>query len=415
MPILLEKNLTKFYYIVTKIYDKGVIVMNYRKRAEEIFDYVQGIRRQLHSWAEIGFDLPKTVALVDKELSEMGIPHYPVGKSGICAILGKGEKCVLLRADMDALPMKETTGLPFAATGEGTHSCGHDCHTAMLLGAAKLLKEDEDKLDGVVKLMFQPAEELLQGAVDMIENGILENPKPDVAFAAHVSVGQPGTTVGRVTYSSGPALYSGDAVKIRVYGKNAHGAAAFMGVDAINIAAHIVVALNEIISREIPLDEHSVVLVGKIAGGDSVNTTAGYAELDVSIRAQTEEKRNFLKQRVKEISEGVALTFRGKAEVDFVYGMAPLYCDPQTAADGHRYVESLGYEPVCVPCMGGTEDFTAVANIIPSVMLNLGAGSLEEGHLCSMHNAGMIVNEDVLPTGVAIYCQCATQWLKENA
>ena len=389
--------------------------MNYRKRAEEIFDYVQGIRRQLHSWAEIGFDLPKTVALVDKELTEMGIPHYPVGKSGICAILGKGEKCVLLRADMDALPMKETSGLPFAATGEGTHSCGHDCHTAMLLGAAKLLKEDEDQLNGVVKLMFQPAEELLQGALDMVENGILENPKPDVAFASHILVGQPGSVVGRVTYSSGPALYSGDAVKIRVYGKNAHGATAFMGVDAINIAAHIVVALNEIISREIPLDEHSVVLVGKIAGGDSVNTTAGYAELDVSIRAQTEEKRNFLKQRVKEISEGVALTFRGKAEVDFVYGMAPLYCDPQTAADGHRYVESLGYEPVCVPCMGGTEDFTAVANIIPSVMLNIGAGSLEEGHTCSMHNAGMIVNEDVLPTGVAIYCQCATQWLKENA
>ena len=389
--------------------------MNYRKRAEEIFDYVQSIRRQLHSWAEIGFDLPKTVALVDKELTEMGIPHYPVGKSGICAILGKGEKCVLLRADMDALPMKETSGLPFAATGEGTHSCGHDCHTAMLLGAAKLLKEDEDQLNGVVKLMFQPAEELLQGALDMVENGILENPKPDVAFASHILVGQPGSVVGRVTYSSGPALYSGDAVKIRVYGKNAHGATAFMGVDAINIAAHIVVALNEIISREIPLDEHSVVLVGKIAGGDSVNTTAGYAELDVSIRAQTEEKRNFLKQRVKEISEGVALTFRGKAEVDFVYGMAPLYCDPQTAADGHRYVESLGYEPVCVPCMGGTEDFTAVANIIPSVMLNIGAGSLEEGHTFSMHNAGMIVNEDVLPTGVAIYCQCATQWLEENA
>ena len=389
--------------------------MNYRKRAEEIFDYVQGIRRQLHTWAEVGFDLPETVALVDKELTEMGIPHYPVGKSGICAILGKGEKCVLLRADMDALPMKETTGLPYASQGEGTHSCGHDCHTAMLLGAAKLLKEDEDKLNGVVKLMFQPAEELLQGAVDMIENGILENPKPDVAFATHISVGQPGTTVGRVTYSSGPALYSGDAVKIRVYGKNAHGAAAYMGVDAINIAAHIVVALNEIISREIPLDEHSVVLVGKIAGGDSVNTTAGYAELDVSIRAQTEEKRSFLKQRVKEISEGIAATFRGRAEVDFVYGMAPLYCDPQTAADAHRYVESLGYTPVCVPCMGGTEDFTAVANIIPSVMLNLGAGSIEEGHICSMHNAGMVANEDVLPTGVAIYCQCATQWLKENA
>ena len=389
--------------------------MDYRKRAEEIFDYVQGIRRQLHTWAEIGFDLPKTVALVDSELSKMGIPHYPVGKSGICAILGKGEKCVLLRADMDALPMKETTGLPYASQGEGTHSCGHDCHAAMLLGAAKLLKENEENLKGTVKLMFQPAEELLQGALDMVENGILENPKPDVAFANHISVGQPGSTVGRITYSSGPALYSGDAVKIRVYGKNAHGATAFMGVDAINIAAHIVVALNEIISREIPMDDHSVVLVGKISGGDTVNTTAGYAELDVSIRAQTEEKRSFLKQRVKEISEGIALTFRGRAEVDFVYGMAPLYCDPQTAADAHRYVEGIGYTPVCVPCMGGTEDFTAVANIIPSVLLNLGAGSVEEGHICSMHNAGMIANEDVLPTGVAIYCQCATQWLEENA
>ena len=389
--------------------------MDYRKRAEEIFDYVQGIRRQLHTWAEIGFDLPKTVALVDSELTKMGIPHYPVGKSGICAILGKGEKCVLLRADMDALPMKETTGLPYASQGEGTHSCGHDCHAAMLLGAAKLLKENEENLKGTVKLMFQPAEELLQGALDMVENGILENPKPDVAFANHISVGQPGSTVGRITYSSGPALYSGDAVKIRVYGKNAHGATAFMGVDAINIASHIVVALNEIISREIPLDDHSVVLVGKIAGGDTVNTTAGYAELDVSIRAQTEEKRSFLKQRVKEISEGIALTFRGRAEVDFVYGMAPLYCDPQTAADAHRYVEDLGYTPVCVPCVGGTEDFTAVANIIPSVLLNLGAGSVEEGHICSMHNAGMIANEDVLPTGVAIYCQCATQWLEENA
>ena len=388
--------------------------MNYRKRAEEIFDYVQSIRRQLHSWGEVGFDLPQTVALIDSELSKMGIPHYPVGKAGICAIIGKGEKCVLLRADMDALPMDETTGLPYASTSGGTHSCGHDCHAAMLLGAAKLLKEDEDKLNGTIKLMFQPAEELLAGAVDMIENGILENPKPDVAFATHVSVGQPGTTVGRVTYSSGPALYSGDAVKISVYGKNAHGSAAYMGVDAINIAAHIVVALNEIISREIPLDEHSVVLVGKISGGDTVNTTAGYAELEVSLRAQTEEKRNFLKKRVKEISEGIAATFRGRAEVEFVYGMAPLYCDPKTAADADRYVAQLGYTPVCVPCAGGTEDFTAVANIIPSVMLNLGAGSIEEGHMCSMHNPGMIVNEDVLPTGVAIYCQCAAQWLEEN-
>lgn len=388
--------------------------MDYRKRAEEIFDYVQDLRRRVHSWAEIGFDLPKTVRLVNSELDKMGIEHYPVGKAGVCAVIGKGEKCVLLRADMDALPMKETTGLPFASCGEGTHSCGHDCHTAMLLGAAKLLKEDEENLKGRVKLMFQPAEELLAGALDMIENGILENPKPDVAFATHIATGMPGSSVGTVRYSRGAALYSGDAIKIEVIGKASHGSTAYMGVDAINIAAHIVLALNEIISREIPSDEHSVVLVGKISGGDTVNTTAGTAVLEVSVRAQTNEKREFLKKRVKEISEGIALSFRGKANVEFVYGMPPLYCDENTADAAHRYVESLGYKAQCTPCANGTEDFTAVAQLIPSVMLNLGSGSLEEGHVCSMHNPGMNADEGVLPVGVAVYCQCAAKWLEEN-
>ena len=138
--------------------------MNYRKRAEEIFDYVQGIRRQIHTWAEIGFDLPKTVALVDSELTKMGIPHYPVGKSGICAILGKGEKCVLLRADMDALPMKEETGAEYASVYDNAmHSCGHDAHAAMLLGVGKSLWEIKDEIPGKILLGFQVAEENLKG------------------------------------------------------------------------------------------------------------------------------------------------------------------------------------------------------------------------------------------------------------
>lgn len=389
--------------------------MDYCERAKEIFDYVQNLRRTIHTWAEIGFELPNTVALVEKELTDMGIEHYRVGKSGICGIVGKGEKCVLLRADMDALPMKETTGLPFASCGIGTHSCGHDCHTAMLLGAAKLLKENESNLKGTVKLMFQPAEEELAGALDMIENGILENPKPDVAFATHVMVGLEGSSVGTVRYSKGTALYSGDAIKIDITGKAAHGSSSYLGVDAINIAAHIIVALNEIISREIPSDEHSVVLVGKMYGGDTVNTTAGTATLEVSVRAQTQEKRDFLKKRVKEISESVATTFRGKADVQFVYGMPPLYCDEKVAEAADKYIVQLGYQPICVPTSNGTEDFTAVAQLIPSVMLNLGAGSIEEGSIYTLHNPSMIVDEKVLPVGVAVYCQCATEWLKENS
>lgn len=388
--------------------------MDYRKRAEEISEYVTDIRRRVHSWAEVGFDLPKTVALVEEELTKMGIEHHRVGKAGVCGIIGKGGKCVLLRADMDALPMKETTGLPFASTGIGTHSCGHDSHTAMLLGAAKLLKENEANLKGTVKLMFQPAEELLQGALDMIDNGILDNPNVDVAFGAHVAMAQPGTTVGTVRYSSGPALYSGDAIKIEVYGKQSHGSAPNQGIDAINIAAHIVISLNEILSREISMQDSAVVLVGKISGGDTVNTTAGYAELEVSVRAQTDEMRSFLKNRVKEISESVAKTFRGEAKVIFVYGMAPLVCDEKVASDADRYIRQLGFEPICVPCTGGTEDFTAVAQLRPAVMLNLGAGSLEEGYTCGGHNPGMVIDEKVFPVGVAVYCQCATQWLEEN-
>lgn len=388
--------------------------MDYRKNAEDIFEYVRNLRRSIHTLAETGFDLSKTVEIVEKELTNMGVEYYRVGKSGICGIIGHGEKCVLLRADMDALPMKETTGLSFASKGNGTHSCGHDCHTAMLLGAAKLLKENEENLKGTVKLMFQPAEEILAGAKNMIENGILENPKPDVAFATHVMVALPISTVGNIMYSSGAAMYSGDAIKIDITGKSAHGASSYLGVDAINIAAHIIVALNEIISREIPSDEHSVVLVGKVSGGDTVNTTAGKATIEVSVRAQTEEKREFLKNRVKEISEGIANTFRGKADVQFVYGIPPLYCDENVAACADKYIKEMGYNPVCIPTANGTEDFTAVARLVPSVMLNLGAGSTEEGYSCSLHNSSMVVDENVLPVGVATYCQCATRWLEEN-
>ena len=389
--------------------------MDYRKRAEEIFDYVQNLRRTIHGWAEIGFDVPKTKALVERELTSMGIEHYNVGKAGVCAIIGKGEKCVLLRADMDALPMKETTGLPFASCGNGTHSCGHDCHTSMLLGAAKLLKENEENLKGTVKLMFQPAEEILAGSLDMIEGGILENPKPDVAFATHIMIAMPGSSVGVVKYCSGTGMYSGDAIKIEITGKAAHGSTPYLGVDAINIAAHIIVALNEIISREIPSDEHSVVLVGKMSGGDTVNTTAGKAVLEVSVRAQTQEKREFLKKRVKEISEGIAATYRGKADVEFVYGVPPLMCDPTVAARGAKYVEELGYKAELIPTLNGSEDFTAVAQLVPAVMLNLGCGSIEEGYEYSLHNPSMSPNEGVLPVGVSVYCQCATRWLEEHS
>lgn len=389
----------------------------YYERALEIQDEIISNRRKFHSFAELGFDLPQTVALVTQELRSYGYEPQMVGRSGITCTVGHGGKVILIRGDMDALPMAEETGLPFAATNGHCHSCGHDCHTAMLLAAAKLLKEKENTLKGTVKFMFQPAEELLGGAKDMIENGILENPKVDVGFGIHVAVGREGSSVGNVFYSRGPANFSGDMIRIAITGRDAHGSRPDRGIDAINIAAHTVIALQEILAREIPCTENSVLLVGKIEGGTSCNTVAGKAVLECSVRTTDQEKRDFLKRRVKEIAESTARTFRGEALVEYVYGMPPMVNDEAFSDEiGSYCAELLSQEHVhVVPTSNGTEDFTAVAAQIPTTFLMLGAGSLEEGHEFGGHHPKMMVDERALPVGAALYAHAASRYLENNA
>lgn len=387
-------------------YEKAVLINN------EIINN----RRTLHSYAETGFNLPNTFDFVMEKLKSYGLEPRQSGKAGIECAIGKVGSIILLRADMDALPMKESTNLEFQATNGNCHSCGHDCHTAMLLGAAKLLKENESNLKGTVKFMFQPAEEILAGAKDMIDDGILENPKVDAAIGLHVMVGNDVSETGKIFYSRGTALFSGDAIRIEVKGKNAHGSTPEKGIDAINIAAHIVISLQEIISREIPCQDNSVIIVGKISGGDTVNTLAGSAVLEVSVRTMTEEKRSYLKNRVKEVSEFVARTFRGEAIVDFLYGIGPLVNDIGLSDEISAYCkEMLGENNVKeVPASSGSEDFTEVAVRVPAVMLYLGAGSIKEGHEFTMHNPGMVVNEDVLSIGAALYAHCAESYLNNH-
>lgn len=390
-------------------------MIDYLKQAKNIESEIIANRRTIHTFAEIGFQLDKTVEYVEAKLKEYGLEPKRSGKAGVTALVGKPGNTILLRADMDALPMKEETGLEFASETGNCHSCGHDCHTAMLLGAAKLLKDNEDELDGTVKLMFQPAEELLAGAVDMIGAGILEDPKVDAALAIHIYVGNELSRSGTVAYAKGPALFSGDAIKITIKGQNAHGSTPEKGIDAINIAAHTVIALQEIIARETSCMENSVVLVGKIYGGDTVNTLAGNAVLEVSVRATTQDNREFLIQRIRAIAESVAGTFRGEAIVEHQYGMGPLYNDPALSEDMAGYCEELLGEGTTlrIPLAVGTEDFTSIASRVPSVMLNLGMGSIDEGYTYSMHNPSMVVNEEVLHKGAAIYAYGAMRYLKK--
>ena len=383
--------------------------------SEELKKEIIENRRELHKRAEIGFDLPETRAYVAKKLREYGYEPVELG-GGITCTVGAGGKTILLRADMDALPMKEESGLDYACETGNCHSCGHDCHTAMLLGAAKALKEMEGELKGTVKFMFQPAEELLGGAAAMIEAGLLENPKVDAAFGLHVAAGLEDSYSGTVRCTHGTMNRSGDAIKVTVTGRDAHGSTPERGIDAISIAARIVLALEELVAKEIPSKEDSVVLVGKIAGGTTCNSVAGSAVLEISVRTEGHEERAFLKRRVKEIAQGIAAVYRGSAEVEYQYGMPPLVNHEGMMNEFIGYMNEFLPEGRVreVPGQGGCEDFTMVCERVPAIFLMLGAGDKGSGYEYSMHHPSMRVDENALPVGTEVYVNCAVRWLEEH-
>lgn len=387
----------------------------YLEAANEMKQEIINLRRTLHQCPEIGFELDRTFSFVWERLVEYGLKPQKAGRCGIICTVGMPGKTILLRADMDALPMREESGLPFASDNGNCHSCGHDCHTAMLLSAAKLLKAREGELKGTVKLMFQPAEEILSGAKDMVESGILKNPKVDAALALHVMTGLNETKTGVIRYSEGIVNSSGDAIRITVKGMDAHGSKSYKGVDAIHIAAHIVIALEEVVAREIPSDEDTVLLVGKIEGGTTCNTVAGTASLELSIRTCGREQREFLFHRVEAVAKGIADSFRGEAQVEHLYGSPALINDGEMLQKVTGYLRELLPEEQVVPMgkMGGGEDFTMVAEQVPSAFLVLGAGTPTEGCDKFLHHPQMRIDEAALSVGTAVYAYCAARWLEE--
>lgn len=390
------------------------------QRARELESEIRTHRRTIHSFAEIGFDLPQTTAYVLRTLKEYGYEPKMVGKAGITCTAGKPGKTFLLRADMDALPMEEKTGLEFAATNGHCHSCGHDMHTAMLLGAAKILKENEDQLAGTVKLMFQPAEEILGGSQDMIENGIMLNPRVDAAMAIHVMAGKNYSRCGDIICRDGCVANSGDAVRIEVFGRDAHGSRPELGVDAIHIAAHILFALDELTTREIPMDEESIVLVGQISGGTTCNSIPGSAVMELSVRTTGPKQREFLCRRIEELSMAVASMYHGTAKVTHVYGTPALVNNSDLLKDVVGYLkecyseEYIQYGPAAGDKIG-SEDFTRVAELVPSIFLQLGVGSLAEGHEWSLHHPAVKMNEQALTIGTTALVQSASRWLEEHS
>ena len=390
--------------------------MNYYERALELKDETIANRRHIHKNAETGLDLPKTKAYVMEKLTEYGLEPKDCGY-GVTATLGKGGKVLLLRADMDALPMPEESGEEFACpTGKEAHTCGHDFHAAMLLTAAKMLKEKEDTLEGTIKFMFQPAEETFEGSKNMIENGILENPPVDAALAYHVSPGK--MPIGLFMYNDKDTMmYSVDGFKITIHGKGSHGAYPHVGIDPINIGVHIHLALQELIARESDPTHSCVLTIGQFAGGTAANIIPETAVLQGTIRTNKPEARELLVRRMKEVAERTAAVYNGTVEIEMISEVPPLICNPKLTDEVVGYMQELGI-PGLTPYPGisasASEDFAVIAEKVPSTFMYLSAGYLDERGQYPAHHPKAQFNEDVCPIGAACLAHCASQWLKNN-
>ena len=400
------------------------------REANEIQSQILSERRTLHQCPGTDFDIGETLAFVKKELADMGLQPVDCGRAGVVALVGgkRPGKVFLLRADMDALPIREEADVDFASQNGRMHACGHDLHTAMLLGAARLLKAHENEIDGTVKLMFQPSEETFEGSSDMIQAGLLENPKVDAALMIHVMAAmpfQPGTVIVSAPGVSAPAA---DYFEIKVQGKGCHGSMPNTGIDPLSAAAHILLSLQEIHARELAMGERAVLTIGTLHAGTAANAIPDTAVMGGSLRTFDEETRSFIKQRLTEITQGVAGTFRAEASVTFGSGCPTLVNDKDLSLCCEGYVKELlgkqrAFSVAELNAMSGggtgsktagSEDFAYVSQKVPSVMLALASGQPEKGHGYPQHHPMVTFDEDALPVGCAVYAYTALRWLEEH-
>ena len=393
-------------------------------------DVIISDRRYLHTHPGVGFDLKDTRDYVAQQLKNMGIEPIPCGKAGLVGLVGgrMPGKVFLLRADMDALPIKEEADVEFASDNGKMHACGHDMHTAMLLEAARLLKEQEDTIAGTIKLMFQPAEEIFEGSNDMINAGVLEHPKVDAGLMVHVMAGMPFAPGTAIVSSGGVSAPAADYFTIRIQGKGCHGSMPNMGVDPITVAAHIVLALQEIHARELSLADDAVLTIGSIQAGDAGNAIPDSATLQGTLRTYDEEVRSRLKTRMSEITDLTARAFRAKACVTFGSGCPTLLNDSDLSSCTLQYIRELtgpqsaySKEELSSLSQGskvsqnaGSEDFAYISHEIPTIMLALAAGHPDKGFTYPQHHPEVRFDEDALPTGAAIYAYTALRWLEEH-
>lgn len=391
--------------------------MNIQQLAKEQEDYVIQCRRHLHAHPELGTEEVETTRFIKNELEKMGIEVQTFdGITGCVGTIkgGKPGATVMLRADIDALPIQENPGKSYCSQNPGVmHACGHDCHTAMLLGAARILNDHRDEIPGTVKLLFQMAEEIGRKSEEYVTRGALEG--VDAIFGMHVwSL----MDIGTASFEAGERMACSDRFVIQIRGKASHGSAPHLGHDAVLAAAASVMALQTLPSRiNNPLDS-LVVTVGMMNGGTKENILCDHVELVGTVRAFNREFRNSMPERIQAIVESVAAGYGCTAECDYYFGPSPLINDDEELVELAQQAAKQMLGEDCLrhlDKMTGAEDFSVYMEHIPGVYGYIGFKNPEKGIACSHHHPGFDVDESMLHNGTGIYAQFAVDYLIKKA
>ncbi len=382
--------------------------------AKKQFAYTQAMRRDFHQHPELGFQEVRTAGIVARELNELGLEvSAGVAETGVVAMLGGARPgpVVLVRFDMDALPIEEETGAEYASQTAGVmHACGHDGHTAIGLTVARLLNAHRDQLAGSVKFVFQPAEEGLGGAERMVAEGVLANPKPDVSLALHLWNAKP---LGWIGVTSGPAMAGAEVFKVRITGVGGHGAIPHIAVDPVVAAAQTITALQSIVSRNVSPLESAVVSVTTVHGGDAFNVIPSAVELQGTIRTFTPEVRERTLTRFDQIVHGIAESLGCRAEITLDGATPAVHNDPATSQRVLAVAQQMFGEGAVETGhrTTGSEDMSVMMQDIPGCFFFIGSNNAGEGLDAPHHHPRFDFDENALPRGAGLMAATVAEFL----